>query len=454
MNGLRQHFLISLRLHFRNRMALLYGYLFPLIFLLAFWVLYRHERVPLFNHFGALLTISILGGSCFGLPTTLVSEREAGTWRRYRTTPLPTWAFVLSTGTSRYVLLASAGLVQLGVALALGMPGPAHPVELAVAFTLASFAFIGIGLVIAMLADSVPAVQALGQCVFLPMLMIGGVAVPLVTLPEWTQRVSAFLPGRYAVDALQAAMMAGRAPPGDVRFNLLALILIGVAGGLAGASLFRWEIAQPLWARANKVGLVIALAAWLAQGAIVEERGRISGLQESVSAVAPAPADPTRPWEVVTASDVAALNFNVPPDYGLVTPIAESDEIRDPELRAVVERVRVKLAKWAPGHGPDDVQNVRNLLAIASVADIAESRTERYLPRMLLPYLAGRYPKDKLVRILTWIAQHPQEGTVIDDLAEFGLEASVSQPAMIQRRNYFYALKFIARLTNRTDHRP
>ena len=66
MNALLQHLGISLRLHFRNRMALLYGYLFPLIFLAAFWVLYRHEKVPLLRHLGELLTVSVLGGACFG----------------------------------------------------------------------------------------------------------------------------------------------------------------------------------------------------------------------------------------------------------------------------------------------------------------------------------------------------------------------------------------------------
>ena len=45
MKGLLEHLGLSLRLHFRNRMALLYGYLFPLIFLAAFWVLYRHEKI-------------------------------------------------------------------------------------------------------------------------------------------------------------------------------------------------------------------------------------------------------------------------------------------------------------------------------------------------------------------------------------------------------------------------
>src|SRR3954463_4191194 len=116
MSALREHLGTSLRLHFRNRMALLYGYLFPLIFLVAFWVLYRHERVPLLRHMGELLTVSILGGACFGLPTTLVSERERGVWRRYRATPVPTWAFVTSTVLARYGIVLSAGLLQLAAA--------------------------------------------------------------------------------------------------------------------------------------------------------------------------------------------------------------------------------------------------------------------------------------------------------------------------------------------------
>src|SRR5689334_12832448 len=144
-------FVTTIRLHLRNKMALIYSYLFPTIFLLAFWVLYRYEPVPLVRHMGELLTVTALGGACFGLP------------------------------------------------MAIGMPMPKHPGALFVAFTCVAFAFIGLGLVIAMMADNVPAVQALGQCIFLPMLIIGGVAVPLSSLPDWAQRVSAFFPGRYAV---------------------------------------------------------------------------------------------------------------------------------------------------------------------------------------------------------------------------------------------------------------
>ena len=104
---------VSLQLHFRNRMALIYSYIFPTIFLIAFWVLYRYERVPLARHMGELLTVTALGGACFGLPTTMVSERERGVWRRYRLAPVATGTLLASPVVARYVLLILAAVLQV-----------------------------------------------------------------------------------------------------------------------------------------------------------------------------------------------------------------------------------------------------------------------------------------------------------------------------------------------------
>ena len=73
-------------------------------------MLYRYERVPLLRHMGELLIVTILGGACFGLATTLVSERERGVWRRYRLTPMPAGGLIVSTLVARYFLLVTAGL--------------------------------------------------------------------------------------------------------------------------------------------------------------------------------------------------------------------------------------------------------------------------------------------------------------------------------------------------------
>ena len=289
MNGLLEQFAVSLRLYFRNKMGMFYGYMFPAIFLLAFRVLYRNEAVPMARHMGQLLTVTVLGGACLGMPTTMVSERERGVWRRYRLTPVSTRSLVASGVVVRYFIVITAGLLQLALAMGIGMPLPKHPMDLCLAFTFVAFAFLGLGLVIATMADNVPSVQALGQCIFLPMLIIGGVAVPLASLPDWALHVSAFFPGRYAVESLQACITGSGA--GAARFDFLALFVIGLAGCVAGGFMFRWD-AQQRFAARGKGWLIAVIGACAIVGGAAELKHGISGDKSSVTQPARSSAAP------------------------------------------------------------------------------------------------------------------------------------------------------------------
>src|SRR6185312_8387345 len=168
-----------------------------------------------------------------------------------------------STLLARIVLVAGACVLQIVLARWIyGTPFPRHPWVLAEGFAAVSAAFLGMGLVVAALADDVPAVQALGQCVFLPLIMIGGVGVPLLALPAWTQRLASFLPGRYAVDALQAGY-TNEGHGVTFRFNVIALLAFAVAAGIAGARLFRWDRGHRI-ARQAGVWIGLALLPWAA----------------------------------------------------------------------------------------------------------------------------------------------------------------------------------------------
>src|SRR5205814_7664954 len=113
---------------------------------------------------------------------------------------------------------------------------------------LATFSLLGTLRLIPIATNTVNSVQAWGQAIFLPMLIIGGVAIPVRMLKfKLGPHLAAFLPGRYAVYAMDAAVMgvrkagvSGTGKPG-VWFALLALTFIGAAGFLAGVTLFRWE---------------------------------------------------------------------------------------------------------------------------------------------------------------------------------------------------------------------
>jgi len=440
---------VSLKLNFRNRMAILYGYLFPLIFLVAFWAVYRNDPVPLALHVGQFLTVTILGSACFGLPTTIVAERERGVWRRYALMPVDRWVFVAAVLLARAALLLSAALLQLALAFGFGLPLPTHPATLFLAFAAASAAFLAFGMVIAMLVDNVPAVQALGQCLFLPMLMIGGVAVRLESLPSWAQHLSAFFPGRYAVEAMQRAATGN----GGAAFDYLALLLIAGASAIAATAMFRWDKAI----KPRRGWLLLAVGIWLAVGIMAEMRGRVLVSQAEdrrdvgTAANYAATSVPKASWRDVTDTDMDGIAFDrLPPDEGIISPVSRSDESPDPAIQPALDEIRDALPAWAPGKVADPVQRARNLLAIAAVPDILQmEQVERFVPRIVFARLQAVIPPRDLPKILYWIALHPDDGKVaaIHELGAFGLPDITGPTKPVRGRIMLYAFKLLGRLT-------
>ena len=245
MRGLIPHLLMTLRLNQRNPQALIFGYIVPVLFLVAFGSVFGTTASGMQQVLGKVLTIAAMGGACFGLPITLVAERERGVWRRYRLSPIGAPVLILSTVLARLLILLLSGMLVVGAAMLFyGMPWPTNIFAVLIAYLATCLAFIGLGLLIAMLANSVGAVQAMGQCLFLPMLIIGGVAVPLPMLPGWAQTASLFMPGRSGVMAIDHATLPALSLAG-AWFPLLALLVSFAAGIVAAGMVFRWDVAAP-----------------------------------------------------------------------------------------------------------------------------------------------------------------------------------------------------------------
>ena len=214
----------------------------------------------------------------------------------------------------RALLVGSAAAGQLVLAWGIyRTPWPVLPGQFLLAFGAVCFAFLGIGLIIAMLADNVPSVQAIGQCVFLPMIMIGGVGVPLRVLPGWAQRMAGFLPGHYAVEALDACILPGGRGLAGAPFALGALVLIGAAAFTAGFELFRWEPGPRPLKRIEKGWIALALTAWVLVGSLAAR-----GWEHGKTAVRASPAAATHPvagpWQQLTGVDLAAIRSDgLPP---------------------------------------------------------------------------------------------------------------------------------------------
>ena len=430
-SGLVQHFRLVLRLNFRTKQALIYGYLMPVFFLLTFGSVFRGDTPPLLAEMGQILTITILGGACLGLPTALVAERERGVWRRYRLLPVPTLTLVFSTLLARLLIIGSAVVMQIFLArLVFHTPLPPHPVQLALIFLPVTFAFMGLGLLVAALADDVPAVQGLGQCLFLPMILIGGVGVPLAALPGWAQRLAGFMPGRYAVESLQRGFAISPASRG-IAFDLIALSVIGLAACVVGAKLFRWD-AGKRGARSGMGWVVIALLSWIAVGAAASSTGRLQPLPSSSG------------YETITAAQMDQITYDdLPGDNELVTrlapPFARSSEPHQSD------EIAYKLKAWSPAHVADAGQAARNLLSVAAIADIAADLHEAEIGRAVFDELQERIGRDQLRRILAWIILSPDAGTVITTAPELGLTRHPPE-RIVRERSLLYAKKYLGRL--------
>lgn len=434
MRGLFRHFVLTLRLNFRSPQALVYGYAVPVIFLIAFGGVFTADTPPLLHEMGQLLTITLLGGACFGLPTALVAERERGVWRRYRLLPSGLGSLLASVLAARVILMLTAAALQIGLARVLyHTPLPAHPLALAVGFGAVATAFLGLGLVVAAIADDVPAVQALGQCLFLPMILIGGVGVPLAVLPRWAQGVAGFMPGRYAVAALQAGLEP-EAELGNRGFSLLALGVIAAASLTGGLALFRWDTARAARGR-RWLALGAALAAWIAVGLAAAGTGRLSAAGTSA-------------WEAVTDAQIDNISYaDLPGDGDIVTRLA-------PPFTGDGERVRAgrefaeRLRGWAPARTGDDARRILSLVCVASIGDVSQDPREGEIARAVWDELNAQFEAAKLRRVLAWIALDEHAGPVINGAPELGLRRHPPEWS-IRVRNGLYARKFLGRLVAR-----
>lgn len=432
LRGLGRHAWLSLRLNFRTPLAVAYGYLMPVLFLFGFGGIFRSGTPLLLAEIGQILTITILGSAAIGLPTTLVAERERGVWRRYRLLPAPPAALLGGALVARFVIVASAVALQLALAhFVFGTPWPAQPATFALAVVATTFAFLGLGLVIAALADGVPAVQALGQCFFLPMILLGGVGVPLAVLPDWAQRLAGFMPGRYAVVALQGGFDGARGPLG-FGFALLALLFVGAAATAIGTLLFRWDDFARA-GRRQRLGAAAALAVWLVVGAIAAATGRLRPLLP-----------PGYEWREITDTQIATLTYeNLPGDGELVTRLAPP--LARPFASARLESIARRLPSWSGARGDNPGEAVRHLVCVATVADLAQDPQEGEIARLVYDHLRETYATEDLRRALAWIVLCPDDGTVVTSAPAIGLRREIDENA-IRNRAPLYAQKFLGRI--------
>jgi ABC-type transport system involved in cytochrome c biogenesis permease component len=256
---------MNLLLTLRNRVALFFSYVFPLIFFgIAATGGGGGNGVQVLN---IVLGLGVLGAGLFGVGMRAVQDREQNILRRFKVAPIGPGEIIVS-GMVTALALQLPNIVFM-VALAhrfLGAPWPTQPVSLLIFISLGLLAFASLGGIIAALVNSMQEGVLLTQLFYFPLLFLGGITFPITGFPSWLQTVAQFIPSTYFSGGLQP-ILRGTETLFDNSASVGALALTAGVGTLLAIKLFRWEKedklrpAAKLWLLAV-LGPFFVLGAW------------------------------------------------------------------------------------------------------------------------------------------------------------------------------------------------
>ena len=189
-------------------------------------------RTPFEISFPAAILWGLLTTSAT-FATTLVQERQQGTWLRLRLAPVSRRQILAGTGAACFLTC----LAVIAFLLAVGRWGFGVRVEFPLGMAAASLAsagcFVGLMLLVSVLGRTVPAVNATAWALFLAMAMLGGGMLPLVSMPAWMQRVSDLSPVKWGILAFEGAVWRGFSAR-ELAIPCGVLVAVGSTAFLAG----------------------------------------------------------------------------------------------------------------------------------------------------------------------------------------------------------------------------
>jgi ABC-2 type transport system permease protein len=206
-----------------------WGILFPFAFILAFAIRNPDDLRSLVP---GLLALTVLFGTSSMEAIVIVFERRTGALERLLLAPLRLPALLAGKLLGGMTFGLTVTLVVLVVSLAIFGSSGTNWLILFLALFLSATAFSALGAFVSVAVREVFEAQTLANFIRFPMMFLGGVFVPLASMPGWLQVLARFLPLTYSVEALRAALSGGSWATAVLDLGALAAfsaILFGLA---------------------------------------------------------------------------------------------------------------------------------------------------------------------------------------------------------------------------------
>ena len=248
---------VEVRTFFRRRETVAFTWAMPVLILLVLGSVFGDQDVvPGVTH-ALLLTAGMVAGgiastSFVTLSVGIANDREDGTLRRLRGTPMPPTSYFL--GKVGLVAVTSAAEVTLMLALAVAVFGVTLPTDPAIWLTFAWIFVLGVtscsllGIALSGLARTSSGAAAMSNLALLVVQFISGVYVqPLRDLPHWLVQLGALFPVKWMAQGFRSTLapdqLASLELAGAWELGRVALVLGAwcVVGSVLCLTTFRWR---------------------------------------------------------------------------------------------------------------------------------------------------------------------------------------------------------------------
>ena len=233
MKAFSSQLYIQFRGDLRDKGVLMVYYLVPLAFYFIMGSIFTLPEISMGNSVITSITIFAISMSSYlGMPQSLVKARENGILQAYRVAGIPAWSLPLAAIIISFVhmlIIASIILLSAPFVFNAAWPGsiPLHFVSMALVI-LSSQA---LGTLLACFVKKQNTLTLVGQCLFLPTVLMSGIMFPTELLPKAMRIIGTALPATQGAKlVLDGTIQAG---------PLIILISITMIAFTLSALLFR-----------------------------------------------------------------------------------------------------------------------------------------------------------------------------------------------------------------------
>ncbi|HEX7063731.1 MAG TPA: ABC transporter permease [Bacillales bacterium] len=244
MNKIVKLSVIETKMFFREKTAVFWTFLFPVLMIWLFGAMFGQFEVGGMSYSNAYIpswiAVNIMTTAFFGIGMVLAGYREKGILRRYQATPVRPWMILAAQTVQGTVIFAFSVFVIVAfgfIKFDLHLPEYLGSTILAILLSLA--AFFPFGLLLNSLAKSVRTASAISSLALNVMIFLSGATFPLEMMPTALQWVAKFLPLYYVIHLTRHTW--NFSPIWENGLDVAVLVFVGVVSIALSSKFFRWS---------------------------------------------------------------------------------------------------------------------------------------------------------------------------------------------------------------------